>query len=264
MIRNSNYFNFNVILLIERVSKYLTNIPINDSSFTIVMDLLKKLFYINHDYIQIAAIKQCLHLNTVKIYSNTPDVKSVLPESGIDAVNLKLNPTIQRVIIGCVEYGIHRACKETKDVKTPYFNYDFIKRMVLLYKSDELLNKISDFSESYISLYRILKFINEYYQENRNQLPPDLEKKSILTDFWFEEFFSLKDFNSEIKHHMNLRTKFIKDQLKSYSDMINDKKSNQEMTEYAENQTKIYTGKIKELSVLDALISDVQIICDGF
>lgn len=264
MVRNSNYFNFNIILLIERVSKYLTTLPITNKAgnFQIVMDLLKKLVYINHDYIQISAIKHCLHLKTVKIYANEPNVQSALPQEGIDKVNLRLNPVIIRVIIGCVEYGINRAFEE-KVVNTPYLNFDFIKRIVMLFKTDEMLTKISDFSESYIAVYRLLKAIHEYYDNNKNQLPANLGEKSILNEVWFDEFFRLNEYNSEIKHQMTLRIKFVEEQLTNFKSIMDDKKAQKDRKDHAESQTQIYNGKKDELNVLSQLVHEVIDICNN-
>lgn len=54
-IKNANHFNFNIILLIERVARWLTTMtPSNNvENYQVTIDLLKKLFYINCDYIQV-------------------------------------------------------------------------------------------------------------------------------------------------------------------------------------------------------------------
>jgi hypothetical protein len=54
-IKNANHFNFNIILLIERLARWLTTMTPtgNVENYQVTIDLLKKLFYINCDYIQV-------------------------------------------------------------------------------------------------------------------------------------------------------------------------------------------------------------------
>jgi len=222
-LKNSNFFNFPITRLIQRVSRYLTTISLTNAKDDLqaVVDLLKKLFYINNDYIQTLAIKECFHLKSIQIYKTNICNKQILATEGIDSINLRLNPTINRIIIGCVEYGVKRAF-ELNMLDTSYLCYDFLKRLVNLYEIDEITTKISDYSECYIGLYNILLRIHEFYSKNKNQLPPNLAKRSVLTQIWYEELFDLDAFNKEIKRQMEMRLKFIDEQIRSFKMTLND------------------------------------------
>lgn len=184
-------------------------------------------------------------------------MKYLLPAEGLDSINLRLNPTIQRIIIGCVEYGI-RTALEQKNFKTGYLSYDFLKRMVGLYGTDEMLTKVSDFSECYLSLIRALIEIKEFCLQGKGGVDSEVPAGSVFEAMKFQDLFNLSHFVGETIKQVQNRQKFMYGEMEGFKATLDNEKSSKKDKESAQaNHTK-YQRKVEETKAIIQLFAKLQ------
>ena len=67
--------------------------------------------------------------------------------------------------------------------------------MVGLYGTDEMLTKVSDFSESYLSLIRALIEVREFCVQGKGGVDSELGVGSVFEAMKFQDLFNLSHFD---------------------------------------------------------------------
>lgn len=267
-IKNSNFFDFNIIDIMDRLAKYQTTISSNMSASVKqkLIDLLKKMFYIVTDYIQVKAISKMLGLRFMNVYNNSINLRYLLPQNPpIDAINLRQNPTVQRILIACIEYGINAALA-SKFLTTKYLSYDFLIRIVKLYYTEDMIAQLSDFDECYISLCRILLSLKKFHGTHKNDIENNTGEigakiigGSAFESMNYEELFRIVDsFMEEVKKAIKNRVTYINSELGQSNAELEDPKATEDKKQNAQKKIDTCKEKSKALVTLESLFVDLK------